>query len=391
MASNCALRWIASVLVLIALQLSSCGNQDHIQSETPIVQVLDSAQSDIKIPSFTRLAGVLTTISCHGKSFCAVGGRTEINGATFPLLAVTKGAYWHASPQRVGLAMEISSISCWSQWHCIAVGPGPGPDLWEEEMTHWKAISSSEMDLGSKQPVYFEAVSCASKSFCVVVGNTASSISQPIIDVLDNSHWSSVTLPGRRSFGVVLRGVSCPNMESCVAVGNKVVGTQQFPYALVGSDLGTQWRSIEMPSAQPLGQLSDISCSSYSYCVAIGIDHGIHHHPGAADTQEYFQYVNGMFREGKVTLGSWGHRFTHSGLSALVTSVSCIPTDQCYVSLLRNANNVQDSMIIPLPRLGESIPHKVHVISTSQFIINAILCTRPNICIAAGGRSTSHN
>src|SRR5690242_7718408 len=62
------------------------------------------------------------------------------------------------------------------------------------------------------------SVSCASPTFCVIVGG-ASDGSTPFIDQWDGSEWTAMSLPTIDATLAILGHVSCVSETFCVAVG----------------------------------------------------------------------------------------------------------------------------------------------------------------------------
>lgn len=70
-----------------------------------------------------------------------------------------------------------------------------------------------------------------------------------------------------------LAGVSCASATFCAAVGSREVGPSGglTPVAMIWN--GSSWRNtaVSLPKGWPLGSLDGVSCTSASYCVAVGL------------------------------------------------------------------------------------------------------------------------
>ena len=79
--------------------------------------------------------------------------------------------------------------------------------------------------------------------------------------------WQVVANPQQSSFGSALDGVSCWSPGDCVAVG-----TSSADAPLIESSNGGTWTDDATPTLPhgPSGALSDVSCPSSSFCIAVG-------------------------------------------------------------------------------------------------------------------------
>ncbi len=117
----------------------------------------------------------------------------------------------------------------------------------------WHVTDSSQVPSSA-----FGDVACPTTSLCVAVdasGNVVTSTNP----TGGPSAWTMTAVAP----GVNLTGVSCPNLELCVAVGGTNVLTSSDPTGGTGS-----WTASEVPSAN----LNDVTCPSPSLCVAVGQD-----------------------------------------------------------------------------------------------------------------------
>ena len=115
------------------------------------------------------------------------------------------------------------------------------------------------------------AISCASSSFCKVVGtsNSGSSSSKTLIESWNGSHWTIDSSPNRGVGNNGLSGVSCPSSTSCTAVGYSTHGSDQR--TLVESWNGQAWSIVSSPNGPSQNnELNAVSCTSATVCKAVG-------------------------------------------------------------------------------------------------------------------------
>jgi len=252
-------------------------------------------------------------ISCPSTSLCvAVGGNNTIASSTSPtgnasdwkVVHVGAGGISNGPNQR-----QIRSISCPSTQLCVAVtfegliytstNPTGDASAWNVAdidgggpNTHFYGVScpttsfcvasagdakvvSSTNPTGTASawtktqlpgPLELRAISCASATLCVAVGDNGDNIRPELGDqaVVATSTsplggtWEVAPLLGRQS----LFGISCPSVGLCVSgdtLGNLLVATQ--PTAGTGA-----WRQI---AGGGTVQITDVDCLSPGLCVAV--------------------------------------------------------------------------------------------------------------------------
>jgi hypothetical protein len=115
-------------------------------------------------------------------------------------------------------------------------------------------------------------VSCTSPTFCVAVGDVraggSGSVSS-LIETWNGTAWS-VTPSPNRSGDNYLSGVSCTSPTFCVAVGRHFKHNPYFG-VLVETWDGTRWSVTANARVGPgFDDLGGVSCTSPSFCVAVG-------------------------------------------------------------------------------------------------------------------------
>lgn len=120
-------------------------------------------------------------------------------------------------------------------------------------------------------------VSCVSKSFCAgVVWNTATHV--PDTSVFNGQHWSSLQpLPGAditSDDSPVVESISCSSRNFCLLVGNTQVPDNQHAYSSEGQGFYATFDGQTWSPAQQSGslQVDNVSCLSATLCYGVARD-----------------------------------------------------------------------------------------------------------------------
>ncbi len=300
--------------------------------------------------------------------------------AVFGLGAITVGAVTHSPPKRVatggaimahwseptnevnapfipiiGGASSISggfnAVTCTSQLNCIAVGAdnalggvvsstGDGGNDWSQSST---AVG---------QPV-LNAVSCATSSLCIAVGQGASARSTD-----GGTTWTTFAVP---TANTTLLGVQCPSSTACVSVGVRPGRNAPLTgQVLVSSNGGQTWTTPTLPKS--VGALGAVDCPTTSLCVSVGASILVSTNGGS----------------------SWSPRYVNGGTGVL-RSVSCVSATTC-VAIGPNPAGAQD----PNASAYEVVTTNGGATWTSEPMpagsadIDAISCSSNGTCDAVG-------
>jgi hypothetical protein len=225
----------------------------------------------------------LESVSCGSAAACiAVGQYGFGNGFDgWPLVERWNGSHWSivATPRPAGAnEAALGSVSCPSPYACTAVGSvdgGAGTLAERWNGSHW-SIQSTPNGASSSRNALF-GVSCRTSSTCEAVG------ASPVNTVSDNplalrwnaAAWSAqpTTTPAGAS-SADLVSVSCPNAGACEAIGKYVEASSGDSGPLAGLWNGSAWSLTLLPVVPrgqfAQGQLGSISCTSASWCLAVG-------------------------------------------------------------------------------------------------------------------------
>ena len=157
-------------------------------------------------------------------------------------------------------------------------GTRPGAERWNGASWSYQAIYAA----AESSTNILDAVSCAAAQVCMAVGSqtngTPSGYQHPLADELNGPSWSlthTVAVNDRSNISD-LTGISCTSVSWCVAVGYRSTdgdGGQEGDYQpLVEEWHGTTWTVQSTPVIQTPsgGQLAGVSCTSPVACIAIG-------------------------------------------------------------------------------------------------------------------------
>lgn len=231
-------------------------------------------------------AGLLESISCVSGSFCMAVGQSDSGGPyNWPFYERLARGKWTTGDMGSGhwqWLNGMSSVSCSGPSVCEAVGAatvgnkdGQGGETVAQRWNGRKWTVQSTPDLAPIQMGFWPsltAVSCADGSSCVAVGfvGPGDSPSLGIGLVWDGKAWRmQVTIGLRKGSVEGLSDVSCPTSEYCVALG-VVEGGNLAAKSIVETWTGGRWKVQPMPSAALQAEFSAVSCATPRSCVAVG-------------------------------------------------------------------------------------------------------------------------
>jgi hypothetical protein len=235
-------------------------------------------------------------VACPSAAACvAVGYYTDSAGSQQVLLLTGHGAAWTAAtaPLPPGADRKASngpepptalySLTCPSVSVCVATGyytdSSGGTDglLLTKQGPAWTA-ATAPMPGGSFGEVVYD-VACPSPATCVAVGSAVSGPQRGVLLTRHGSAWTATAAPPPAHAGtvthVLLRTVTCPSADSCVATGGYTSSSgRQLPLLVTGH--GTSWETTAAPLPAGVAStadagLSTIACPTAAACVATGV------------------------------------------------------------------------------------------------------------------------
>jgi len=216
----------------------------------------------------------LEDVSCPSSTLCLAAGADNYTKRGF-------GRVWNGSEWTNGGSGSISikkttitphGISCASTTSCIVVGNESNnwaaAESWALFGSEWWGLgpyASMPQPEGGTSAVLND-VSCTSTSTCTAVGSYVKSNTKTLAMRKTEGGWSIQTTVDPSEVASELLGVSCDSATSCTAVGTS--GGKTFAERWNG----TSWSvsTTPNPSGGELVRLEDVSCTSSSFCVAVG-------------------------------------------------------------------------------------------------------------------------
>jgi hypothetical protein len=190
-------------------------------------------------------------ISCKASTQCAAVGSYSTSTTQYGLIEQLKGTTWTASTAPKSGNGELNAVSCPSASLCVAVGAlQSGHNLAERWSAGKWTASEPVAPAGAHSFPGLSSVSCASTTHCVALGFTvfASSASRAFIDTLSGTTWTKTAQTGSAGFTIgQLNDVSCfstsTRATSCALIGDTTaVDATQRPLSAFLT--GSKWHVV---------------------------------------------------------------------------------------------------------------------------------------------------
>jgi hypothetical protein len=208
------------------------------------------------------------------------GGAVKIRRFVLALVAAMSITFWGApgasaatwvrqsSPSLSDREAGLESVACPTATSCFAAGystaeAGPARRFLEQYHGGSWSIVAAPAPAGD---TLFFGVACSGVSFCVAVGEGPTSV---LIDRWNGSSWSTQSAPAPT--GSFLRGVTCPSVSSCWAVGG--TGTSPGHTGFIEHWNGNAWSRVSAVStpSNRADVLTAVACVNASDCTAVGL------------------------------------------------------------------------------------------------------------------------
>jgi hypothetical protein len=234
----------------------------------------------------------------------------------------------------------------------------------------WKIGSPANPSSSADQII---GISCSSTGFCMAVGSFSPSpeLSAPLVEAWNGKTWTAQSTGNLSKIAGDLSEISCPTSNYCMAVGNDDATHDAFTAQWKNGE----WMVEQLPSLKgaTYTALDDVWCASATDCVAIGGDL-----VGSA-TSLLAEYWNGTTWVAKSTTVPSGAKFPDLGTLSCSSATSCEAVGS-YVS----ATNVA----LPLAEhwngtgwTAQSFPTASG--ATGEFA-SAVSCASSGTCVAVG-------
>jgi hypothetical protein len=225
-------------------------------------------------------------------------------------------------------------------------------------------------------------VSCVSVTFCAGVGEQGDRAhlargDVPLTMIWNGAHWRKTATPLPKGWPEgQLGGVSCTSRSYCIAIGDYSKGFTINP--LVETWNGRNWRATELP--RPAGKFrvfeGAVSCPAAHRCVAVGT-----FAPTPSKGQAFAEILTGTkwtVREVPLPKGSTGGGFS---------GVSCVSVTHC---VLAGGYAVKHSMVLFESWNGKTFARMKAASPTGQFPnVYGVSCTSAKTCVAVGSITRS--
>lgn len=296
-------------------------------------------QLSVPMPTGTKY-GYLDAVSCTSPGGCIAVGTYQRGSDYYPLEDEWTGAKWiqHLPSTPSGaVGTYPASVSCYVASFCVATG-GYAPSghtnelksyAWVWNGNSWRASVPS---MPSSPYVYDEldTVSCPATDSCVLGGIYPTSDDgyfHSVVESFDGAHWKVLTdatpTPQQGSVDYI-NGISCTSSTACAAVGEVGTAATTTTYHGFAEVLtGSTWAltSTGFVASGTASQLNAVSCSSPTFCAAIG-GQGTY---SSSDTtgKAVYSLWNGA---------TWSTHFMYpsSGDGSLLFGVQCLAANYCF-------------------------------------------------------------
>jgi hypothetical protein len=248
--------------------------------------------------------GSLASVSCSAAGVCtAVGTSTSSSPAktlAVRLKVTPFASSWPAqtTPNPAGSSeSRLEGASCPTATSCTAVGYNVASGVGQPLVESWNGsewtIQALTLPSGA-QGGRLEGVSCTSASACTAVGYyvNAGGTNVPLVERWNGSEWTtqSAVAPGG-STRATLHEVSCASSTDCWAVGESENASKEVS-ALAEHWNGSSWSLGSLPGS--LSTLTSVSCSSASWCAAVGTGRHVEHWNGSSWSDRVAPAPNGV-------------------------------------------------------------------------------------------------
>ena len=229
--------------------------------------------------------GFLEGVACSSATQClAVGDYVNSSNSTQNLVESWNGSTWTATvPANSSTTFNLlNAVTCPARNDCVAVGQYRNAASADVTFTdRWNGSTWSPQPTPSPASAIsrLNGVACKDAN-CMSVGSSESTATplgstKTIAEHWNGSQWTQ-SFPGDPSHasppGNNLNADSCPGLKNCLAVGD--YSTKPGPPALLAEKWnGSKWavtKTAAVPKASFGGYFLGVTCTSVTYCLAVG-------------------------------------------------------------------------------------------------------------------------
>jgi hypothetical protein len=286
----------------------------------------------------------------------------------------------------------MESVSCATTSFCIAVGYEV-TTIAIARAWRWNGKSWTLMT-GSAAPDPYStlnAVSCPAVNSCFAVGKkvlNGRSSAPPFVEHWNGQTWQQMFAPAPDTLVWGLDDVWCgkfaPGQFHCVAVGHGESETSEVSHGFIDMFNGTTWSIPKFPDPWPtMSRIDSVSCSSFSFCVAVG-----EKDPFGANPPPFSLELSG---------GTWSvlNSSAIPGTLHLFGFVGCSISAGCYQA----GNNYDNTQArVQMLRLvgtqwqavqSAQPPLWTGTLPIHSYVPRAITCTTLHFCVTVGEHDSS--
>ncbi|HXQ60499.1 MAG TPA: Ig domain-containing protein [Acidimicrobiales bacterium] len=302
----------------------------------------------------------------------------------------------------------LYSSACSSASFCVAVGTVEDAELDSYPLVEtydgstWSASTAplpANADAGPSNGAVLYSVSCGSDGTCGAAGDYNDfdgtvQYQNGLLEALSGGTWTATeaTLASGPDSGLVnLRGVSCPDATTCVAIGDVYVfGSKTVPSTwstliyLLASGTWQLQTAIPVPSSyQNSLELSSVSCADESDCVVVGS------YEDASSSQGLIlTLTSGSWSAEEASLPSNANTEPNARGMKVLDSVDCVDAADCVAggAYVDSSGNIDP--LLEILQSGTWTPQEGPVPPDSQSntlaAITGVSCPAVGTCLADG-------
>ena len=256
---------LSSVSCTAASTCTAVGDLDN--GTQALVQTPSGwAGESLSLPHPDALTFTVEHVSCSDATTCTAVGRSDVAGTNTPFIAARSTGGWSSSDAAFGTPLLQSSVSCATTDHCVITTTTSQATGSLGHAYTSTGLTLTPLTLTNPQgnpDGSLRAVSCISSGFCAAASNLTVDTSML---VTSGGDW--VPTPSDQPSDAVA-DISCVTATFCLAVGYDPVSQQTSSLQWDGS----RWNNVPVPVGQAgdQGRLLRVSCSSTTWCMALGI------------------------------------------------------------------------------------------------------------------------
>jgi hypothetical protein len=332
-----------------------------------------------------------TSVSCLSATDCfAVGNYLSSNTQGNTLVERWNGTTWTVvpSPKLTGPGDALlGGVSCSTPTNCMAIGSmisivaASGlVERWDG--TRWQILNPPSPP--GAQFVQWAGVSCSSPTSCFAVGEYATQTAQQaLVERWNGGQWSIVPSPiPADAQATQLNGVSCLSATDCTAVGSALaLNGSRSPgvRAFVEHWDGVSWTAATgaNPTGVPLAALTEVSCSSSTSCVAVGVDAS----SLTATNTSWAEYWNGQ---------TWTFAATASPSGATGTELvdlACRSSNSCYAVGSASTSTATNTLVEHWNSTRWTLVAAPNPTGANAASLSGVSCPTATNCVAVGSYS----